>query len=271
MNIRILLAAMPCAVVMATTATAQSLTDCLRAAEAESPTLAAAWHRLEASEAAYQSARSGFYPTVTLSGGYTRTDNPPQAFFMELNQRQASLLEDFNNPDDTDNVRGSIGFRWLLLDAGRRGLMSDAAASSQEVAAALLDAARHDVSFQVTRAFYSTLQAAALVEVRQETLASLEENLRVARERVAAGSAIKTDVLNLEVQLAEAREQLIRAENGVRLAVAALNTAIGRDLVTDAASLTASAIAPSTRSSPPTSSPSRPASPASRSTTNATC
>ncbi|MBN1268148.1 MAG: TolC family protein, partial [Kiritimatiellae bacterium] len=40
-----------------------------------------------------------------------------------------------------------------------------------------------------------------------------------------------TDVLNLEVKLAQAREDLIRAQNGVQLAIAALNTAIGRDLV----------------------------------------
>jgi len=42
---------------------------------------------------------------------------------------------------------------------------------------------------------------------------------------------LKTDVLNLDVQLAEAKENLIRAENGVLLSVAALNTSIGADIV----------------------------------------
>jgi outer membrane protein TolC len=37
--------------------------------------------------------------------------------------------------------------------------------------------------------------------------------------------------LNLEVRLAQAREDLIRAQNGMRLSIAALNTAIGEDLV----------------------------------------
>ena len=61
----------------------------------------------------------------------------------------------------------------------------------------------------------------------------LEESLRVARERFEAGSAVKTDVLNLEVQAAQAREDLIRARNGGKLAIAALNMAIGRDIVPD--------------------------------------
>ena len=39
-------------------------------------------------------------------------------------------------------------------------------------------------------------------------------------------------MLNLEVQLAQAREDLIRAENSVKLAIAALNTSIGKELVT---------------------------------------
>ena len=50
--------------------------------------------------------------------------------------------------------------------------------------------------------------AQAFVNVRKETIASLEENLRVANERFKAGTAVQTDVLNLEVQLAQAREDL---------------------------------------------------------------
>ena len=83
----------------------------------------------------------------------------------------------------------------------------------------------------MTRSYYGLLQAQAFVEVRKESVASIEESLRVAGERFKAGSTVKTDVLNLEVELAGAREHLIRAENGVRLAAAALNMAVGTDLV----------------------------------------
>jgi len=71
-----------------------------------------------------------------------------------------------------------------------------------------------------------------------ESVKTLEENLRVANERLKAGGALKTDALNLEVQLAHAQEDLIRARNGVKLSLAALNTAIGTNLV-DSASLSA--------------------------------
>lgn len=209
------------------TADPLSLPDCVATAMEQNPNLEAALFRAEAAAAAVGEARSGWYPTVTLSGSYTRTDNPPQAFFMNLNQRQADLTEDFNEPDDTDNFRTSLGFRLLLADAGQRGLMIDMSKLGEAAARNMLDAARNELVYQVTRAYYSAGQAAAMVTLREDTVRSIEENLRVARVRYDAGSALKSDVLNLEVQTAEARDELIRAQNGFKLAVAALNTAIG--------------------------------------------
>jgi len=69
------------------------------------------------------------------------------------------------------------------------------------------------------------------VGVQQDTVRSLEQSLKAARDRFAAGSAVRTDVLNLEVQLAQAREAQIRARHQVQLAVAGLNAAVGREVV----------------------------------------
>jgi len=211
---------------------AVTLDECLEAANENNPDLMSAVQRVNAAAAAVDSARAAWYPTLFSSLAYGLTDNPGQAFFMELNQRTASLNNDFNQPDDTENYRGSIGFRMLLLDGGQRGLMNKISRLGMDAHTAMLDAARNELHYQVSRAYYSVNQAAAFVDVRRETIASLEENLRVAREKYEAGSALKTDVLNLDVQLAEAKENLIRAENGVLLSVAALNTSIGADMVT---------------------------------------
>lgn len=222
---------------LTTQVNALTLEDVLAIGREQNPSIEASLSRIQAADAAVEAARSGYYPTITLAGGYTRTDNPPQAFFMNLNQRQASLQNDFNNPPDTGNYRGSLSFRLLLLDAGQRGLMTEMASRNQEATRAMLDAAHNELAYQVTRAFYSVLQAAAQVTVHDETVRSLEEHTRVARARQEAGSAIITDVLNLEVQLAEAREQLIRARNGEQRAIAALNTATGSDVVRESGSL----------------------------------
>jgi outer membrane protein TolC len=52
---------------------------------------------------------------------------------------------------------------------------------------------------------------------------------------VKAGGALKTDALNLDVQLSQAREGLIRARNGLQLSVLALNTAVGETVLNEEA------------------------------------
>ncbi len=211
----------------------RSLVACIEEALAVNAQLEAMTHRVAAAESAIGMARSAYYPTLFANAQYARTDNPPQAFFMNLNQRQASLQNDFNQPDDTDNLRGTLGFRMLLADAGSRSLNGQSAELRARAADAARDAARNELVHQVTRAYYGVLQAKAFLAVGEESLTSLRENMRVAQERYDAGSAVKTDVLNLDVQVAEAQDQVIRARNGVQLAVAALNTAIGRTFVED--------------------------------------
>lgn len=216
-------------------ARAVTLDVCVQAALEANPDAQAAEARIAAAREAVRQAKSAWFPTVTLSSTLARSDNPPQAFFMQLNQRTASLQNDFNQPGDVDNWRNSVGAKVRLLDAGQRGFQHDAAKLGAQAEGAVKRALDNELIHQVTRAYYGVLQAQAFVQVRQESVESLTESLRVANERLKAGSATKSDALNLEVRLAEAREDLIHARHGVQLALAALNTAIGRDVVSDAA------------------------------------
>lgn len=209
--------------------------SCVRAALANNPDLAALQARVAAAKASVAQAQAAYYPQVGAGANYARTDNPPQAFMMSLNQRTLNMTDPAFNPNEpeaTENTRLSINARYLLYDGGRRGAMQASATSSELAVRAQASAARNALVHEVRRAWYGVRQASALVRLGEETLASMEENLRVARERLQAGQALQTDVLNLEVSRAEAEEQLIRARNGLELAGMALNTAIGQDFVT---------------------------------------
>jgi len=208
-----------------------TLNDCIATALRASPDVRSASARLEAARAAVKEASSAYYPQVGLVGSWTRTDNPPQAFFMSLNQRQASLQKDFNNPADTENARGSVVAQWRVYDSGRREADRYATKMGVEAADYTLDGIRNDLVYQITKAYYGILQARDFTVVQTATVATIEESLRVGTERFSAGSALKTDVLILDVQLSQAREELIRAKNGMQLAVAALNAAVGQDVM----------------------------------------
>jgi outer membrane protein len=213
---------------------AASLDACVTAALENNPDVQAGMERINAARFMIDQAKSAYYPRLYLAGAYAYTDNPTQAFMMTLNQRNLNIMTpgfDPNEPDATDNTRFTLGLKYRLYNGGTNTISIEMAKEGKEARKFQLRGVRNELIYQVTRGYYGVLQAQAFVQVQEESISSLEENLRVARERYKAGSAVKTDVLNLEVKLAQAREDLIRASNGVQLAIASLNTAIGADLI----------------------------------------
>lgn len=211
------------------------------------PSLQAADARVASARGQAGQASSAWYPQVKASANYARTDNPPQAFFMSLNQRTASLQKDFNQPDDTDNLRLSASAGWLLFDGGQRSAMIRMAGLGTEAQRIARSITVNTLVHDVARSFYGALQARDAVEVTGTAERSLEESLRLARERFTAGAAVKSDVLNLDVKLAEAKQRHIQARNGFELAVAALNLQLGTDRLTTKELQDASATAPTSR------------------------
>lgn len=210
-----------------------TLDGLVEAALRTNPGMQAMQHRVRASDAAWRKARASYWPQLSGSVGYQVTDNAPQAFMMTLNQRQLDMTDpsfDFNDPGYTDNLNFGVKAGYVLFNP-QRGVQRDASRVELAMAEARGDIARNALIHEVTRSYYRLLQAQAFVKVQESALDSIRESLRVSRARYETGQTVKTDVLNLEVQEAKAEEGLVRAENGVRLAIAALNTAVGASVI----------------------------------------
>ncbi len=213
---------------------AVTLETCINTALETNPGVQAGITRINEARYMIKQAESAYYPRLYLSGAYAMTDNPPQAFMMSLNQKDLDMRQpdfDPNDPDPTDNVRLSLGLKYRIYDGGIKTIHVQLAKESKQLRELGLRAVQNELIHQVTRGYYAVLQAQSFVAVQEASVKSLEESLRVATARFNAGSAVKTDVLNLEVKLAQAREDTIRANNGVQLAIASLNTAIGSELI----------------------------------------
>ena len=83
------------------------------------PDAALARARVQAAEAMIEQARAAWMPQVSVSGRYTQTDSPMQAFGSILNQRAFNPGLDFNRPGQIDNLNltGTVGYN---LYAGGR-------------------------------------------------------------------------------------------------------------------------------------------------------
>ena len=216
-------------------AEAVTLQECIHEALARNPDAKAAAVRVEAAKALITESGSAYFPQLSVAGNYAATDNPTQAFMMQLNQGILDIRSpdfDPNNPGNTDNLRLSASLKYRVYDFGQRRMQTESAELGADAVDFQLQSVRNELIYQVTRGYFGVLQALDYISVQKETIASLEQSLQIAQSRFKAGAAVKTDVLNLQVQLAQAKENLIRAQNSADLAIAVLNAVIGHDFIT---------------------------------------
>ncbi len=210
------------------------LEEAVEAALSRNPSLQATRHRMVAARGAARQARAAYYPHLSAVGEYSLTDNPVQAFMMSLNQGGLNISDpalNVNAPGDTDNLRVGALVRYSVYDGGHRSANRRRADHGSEAAAHASNAACNELVYQITEAYLRALQARDAITVRVTALESMEEHLRVAEQRLEEGAALITDVLNLKVQVAQAREDRITSQHGLELAISSLNTRIGTPLI----------------------------------------
>ena len=115
----------------------------------------------------------------------------------------------------------------LLFDFGRTWAAKDVAKSSAEALKEVLEAQKLDISQLVKTQYYTLLLSKRLVEVNVTALDRAEVNLRSAQGFFQVGTQPKSFVTRAEVDVANGRVNVIRAQNAVSLARVALNTAMG--------------------------------------------
>ena len=182
-----------------------------------SPDSRIALERMAAAKAEINQARTGYFPHIDISGQYGQTNNPMYSFGNILNQGNFSSAIDFNDPGRTDDLNLQVGIGYRFYNQGR-----DQAAV--EAAQAGLSKSRQDreivldrLALEVVRSFQAIVRAEEIVRARQAALDAGLASLSVADSRYRAGDLLKADLLNLEVQVSQARENLIMADHGLEL------------------------------------------------------
>jgi outer membrane protein TolC len=120
-----------------------------------------------------------------------------------------------------------LNVQWTLWDFGRTAGKFGQSVAALDVARLQYRRALQTVAFNVTAAYLMLLQTRAVTRVAEEAVRRAESDLRDARNFLRRGTAIRNDVLRAETFLAEMRLTLVRARTAERVAVAALNQAIG--------------------------------------------
>lgn len=115
----------------------------------------------------------------------------------------------------------------LLYDSQRSHSGYRAVKEEAEAQVARARAAERDVEFQVRNAFFEARAFQALVDVARENLRNQERHLAQAQAFVDVGTRPEIDLAQVRTDVANAKVQLIRAENAYQVGKARLNQAMG--------------------------------------------
>ncbi len=121
----------------------------------------------------------------------------------------------------------AVTLTYPLYSGGRLEHSIEAAEYGLNAADLTLENTLQSVRQQATGYYYLMLQYRNMIEVRSESVKTLKEHLENVGAQYRVGIVAKSDVLRSEVELANARQALVTAENNYDIAVATLNNYIG--------------------------------------------
>ncbi len=189
------------------------LFEAIRTALSDNPSLHEAQAKIDQAEASLLEAQSRFQPTVSLNGEALVADAPSSYLFKRIDQRRLRPNTDFNDPGRINNSELGVEITQNLYNGGRDarnlqvGEMNVDIAENQELSV------ENQLIHSVIEAYYDVLAAQELIRTAQQSMETVEAELRDTQVRFDGGSALRSDVLSLEVRLAQAKEELIRSEN----------------------------------------------------------
>jgi outer membrane protein len=184
------------------------------------PTLASAAAAERAARAGLFGARTARVPKVTGALNVDRTK-------IEERQDLAGLSDEYKDQRYSTQWTGSLRLSIPIFD----GLAIEGNARNAKGALLEAEAARRqlelDVTFEAKQAWLLLKEAIERIGVAEEGVASAEEDHKFSKGRYELGAGTFLDLLNAQVSLEQARQQLVEALADARVAQAALERAIG--------------------------------------------
>lgn len=187
------------------------------------PAIKIAGFEKDAARAQYNAARASRWITVKGSASATR----------------GGLNEDFaeqykGGEKGIDNTYGSaIEASIPLYTGGQLSGSIKQAKAGYKSALVGVQKSYNDMRATVTNGYFMVLQADDMQVLSKESVVRLEEHLKNVKAQYDVGVVAKVDVLRSEVELANAQQNLIKAENAYDLAEANFNKIIGLPLETN--------------------------------------
>lgn len=202
-----------------------SLKESVAIALKNNPSIGVARGNIEEAKAEKEKARSNFFPKIYTSSSYTRLDEERK---MEMN---IPPIPPMSIPlTDNEIYDYNLSFAQPLFTGGQITSLYRMQVENLEASKNNFEKVKNDLIFEVKKAYFKVLEAEKLRKVAEEAVNQVKSHLKVVKDFFAEGMVPEVEVLRAKVALANTRQGLINADNGVRLAKSYFNSLLNRDM-----------------------------------------
>ena len=180
---------------------------------------------VDAATATRSARATEFFPTLNARYGYIKRDNPTT---QALGTQGGQVADVLTNPEDEYNFVTSFSqpiFTGFALYNQYK--IADLGLDIAEFAEKLT---RQDVILDAKNAYFLILKAQKLMDVADETVKQIAAQKEVAENMYQVGMSPLNDLLQSQVQLANAKQALITAKNNLDLTKSQFNTLLRRQV-----------------------------------------
>jgi outer membrane protein len=193
------------------------------------PTVREAHGLYEAAEGRVEEARAGYLPQVTATGSYERTtaNFAPRPSFSPTNTTNLGPLPPVGWNPKFNYYQLSVGASQLIYDFGQTSNKWSSAAASRDAAVDNTHTAALQTLLTVRRAYFTARADRDLVAVAEETVRNQEKHVEQTQAFVRTGIQPDINLATVQTALANAKVQMVTAQNNQAVADAQLSQAMG--------------------------------------------
>lgn len=177
-----------------------TLEDCINLTLQNNPEIAAAYSSQEAQKSALKQSKSGYLPQVNGSAGYSRSNGNTAA----------------GNTGTNENYSAGVSASQLIYDFGKTGSTVGIQEKSYQSAVQNTTALINDKIYALKVAYYAVLSAEESENVYKQSVEQYTEQLKRAKAFYEVGTYPKIDVTSAQVNLNDAKLNLLTAQNSLK-------------------------------------------------------
>lgn len=195
------------------------LEDCLNIALEKNPLITSVKKNSEAYKTRISQARAAYFPRLEFKMGLEESNSIATRYMSFLNRN----IKTYN--------LGEVRLTQQIYDFGKTRMNTNVQKASYNYTLAEADDTIDKVVYQVKEAYYYLLFTVHQLNVAKDMVEQYELQLNRAKAFYTIGTKPKLDVTIAQLNLKDAKLNLIKAENAVQVATASLNNTMGEPFI----------------------------------------